>query len=324
MKVHDTRAGLPRRFSHRAAIYDSQSELVQIAVPLVEQARRRGSPVVLAVATSTERLIRDVVGSDGLVRLATPDQELRRSGQTVASRRARELRELTDRDGPIVVIAQHDPDLNLLDGRTWVETDAAMNIALTAMPVTMTCLYRDPLDPVLAAAARWNHPLWVHGDGSVGENPDHREPAAVLIACPAGAPTPLGSADRELTFTPWQLIDLREAVGQAARAAGLSRERADDFVLAVNEVAGNAVEHGYGTGLLQLWLRPRLLTCEVHDSGVLDDPLPGMRLPHPAEHRGRGVWIARQLCDLLHVWADHDGTHVRLQTATGSNGPVPG
>lgn len=323
MRVQNTRVGLPRRFVHRGAVYTGQSELVAIAVPLIEQARRRGSPVVLAVATSTERLIREVVGPAGLVRLAAPEPELRRSGQTVAVRRARELRELTDRDGPIVVIAQHDPDLGLLDGRTWVETDAAMNLALTAMPVTMTCIYRDPLDPVLAAAARWNHPLWVRGDGSVEPNPDHREPGDVLTACPAGTPAEMGPADRELTFTPWQLTDLRVAVCDAARSAGLSPERADDFVLAVNEVAGNAVEHGYGTGLLQMWLRPRSLTCEVHDSGVLGDPLPGMRLPHPAEHRGRGVWIARQLCDLLHVWADHDGTHVRLQTARGSNTPDP-
>jgi len=323
VRVQNTRVGLPRRFAHRGGVYGSQSELVELAVPLIEQARRRGHPVVLAVATSTERLIRDVVGASGLERLAPPEPELRRSGQTVAARRARQLRELTDREGPIVVIAQHDPDLGLLDGRTWVETDAAMNIALTTMPVTMTCLYRDPLDPVLAAAARWNHPLWVGEDGSVHENPDHRDPAEVLAACPAGAPAPMGPADQELTFTPWQLTDLRGAVGEAARAAGLCAERAEDFVLAVNEVAGNAVEHGYGTGLLQMWLSPRSLTCEVHDSGVLGNPLPGMRLPHPAEHRGRGVWIARQLCDLLHVWTDHDGTHVRLQTARALHIPDP-
>ena len=321
--MQNTRVGLPRRFFHRAAIYDTQAELLEIAVPLIEQARRRASPVVLAVATSTERLIREVVGEAGLARLAAPEPELRRSGQTVAVRRARELRELTDREGPIVVIAQHDPDMGLLDGRAWIETDAALNLALTAMPVTMTCLYRDPLNPVLSAAARWNHPLWVREDGSVEQNPDHRDPSEVLTACPAGVPASLGTADRELTFTPWQLADLRTAVGEAARAAGLSPHRADDFVLAVNEVAGNAVEHGYGTGLFQLWLRPRVLTCEVHDSGVLGNPLPGMRLPHPAEHRGRGVWIARQLCDLLHVWADHDGTHVRLQTARGSSVPDP-
>ncbi|MDQ2707840.1 MAG: ATP-binding protein [Actinomycetota bacterium] len=78
-------------------------------------------------------------------------------------------------------------------------------------------------------------------------------------------------------------------------------------------MAGNAIEHGSGTGLLQLWLRSELLICEVHDAGVLGEPLPGLRSPRPADARGRGMWIARQLCDLLHVWTDHTGTHVRLQ-----------
>ena len=49
----------------------------------------------------------------------------------------------------------------------------------------------------------------------------------------------------------------------------------------------------------------------MHDRGVLGDPLLGLQAPHPAEPRGRGVWIARQLCDSLHVWANADGTHVR-------------
>jgi hypothetical protein len=53
----------------------------------------------------------------------------------------------------------------------------------------------------------------------------------------------------------------------------------------------------------------------VHDAGTLDDPLPGLRAPHPAEPRGRGLWIARQLCDLLHVWRDAAGTHVRVRAA---------
>jgi anti-sigma regulatory factor (Ser/Thr protein kinase) len=86
-------------------------------------------------------------------------------------------------------------------------------------------------------------------------------------------------------------------------------------VLAVNEVATNAVEHGSGDAHLALWTGPgsRELLCEVHDGGRLLDPLPGLRAPHPSDPRGRGLWIARQLCDLLHVWGDHTGTHVRIR-----------
>ena len=50
--------------------------------------------------------------------------------------------------------------------------------------------------------------------------------------------------------------------------------------------------------------------CEVHDRGSLADPLPGLQAPHPSHPKGRGLWIARQLCDMLHIWSDADGTHV--------------
>ncbi len=316
MKVHDARTGLPRRFVHRAAAYRGSADLLATALPLVEQARRRGAPVVLLVPAATERLIHEAIGADGLRRLPDLDPDVVLSGQTVAARRARELRALTDREGPVTVLAQHDPASGL-DVPTWVEADTAMNIAFASMPVTMTCFYRDLLDPVLATAARHNHPRLLDPDGTARDNPDHRDPAEVLAAYPVPAAPDLGPADRELAFTPWQLTGLRAAVLECGHAAGLGAARVEDFVLAVNEAAGNAVEHGYGTGLLQVWQRADVLICEVHDAGVLTDPLPGLRPPHPAEARGRGMWIARQLCDLLHVWVDQYGTHVRLQVGPG-------
>jgi anti-sigma regulatory factor (Ser/Thr protein kinase) len=86
-------------------------------------------------------------------------------------------------------------------------------------------------------------------------------------------------------------------------------------VLAVNEVATNAVEHGSGEAQIAIWIGADGLVCEVHDAGPLRDPLPGLQAPHPSDPRGRGVWIARQLCDSLHVWADSAGTHVRMRAA---------
>ena len=84
-------------------------------------------------------------------------------------------------------------------------------------------------------------------------------------------------------------------------------------MLAVNEVATNAVEHGESEAELFLWTGDELV-CEVHDRGVLGDPLPGLQAPHPSHPKGRGIWIARQLCDMLHVWGDTAGTHVRMRT----------
>jgi anti-sigma regulatory factor (Ser/Thr protein kinase) len=152
-------------------------------------------------------------------------------------------------------------------------------------------------------------------DGALRHNPDHREPREVLAGRGAPAPAVLGPPDRRLGFDTWQLSAVRETVARAALAAGCDRDRVDDLVLAVNEVATNAVEHGSGDARLDVWTGPssRELVCEVHDAGWLADPLPGLRAPHPSDPRGRGLWIARQLCDLLHVWTDGQGTHVRIR-----------
>ncbi|HEY1969705.1 MAG TPA: anti-sigma factor RsbA family regulatory protein [Pseudonocardia sp.] len=316
MKV-ENRTALPNRFVHRAAFYSSTTELLAVAMPIVREALSRDMPVAVISSADTERELREMLGgSTGLIRLPAPEGPLRASGQAVITRRARELRELTDWAGSIAVIAEHHPELPGIDQSAWIEAEAAMNVALAMLPITMTCLYPTGLDRAVNAV-RWNHPQLVDADGTARDNQDARMPADVLARYPAPAPAVLGLPHREMGFTPWQLIELRKAVAEAADAVGIDDGHAQDFVLAVNEVASNAVEHGYGVGELRIWQRSDQLICEVHDKGMLGEPLPGLRPPHPNSPRGRGLWIARQLCDLLHVWTDRDGTHVRLQTGRG-------
>ena len=64
-------------------------------------------------------------------------------------------------------------------------------------------------------------------------------------------------------FDTWQLVEVRDTVARAAHAAGCDRDRVADLVLAVNEVATNAVEHGSGDAHLALWTGPgsRELLC---------------------------------------------------------------
>ena len=317
MRFESTRTALPHRLVHRAAYYTSSDHLLEVAVPLVEDALRKDTPVAVIASSPTERRLRGVLGaSAGLIHLPPPDARLRGSGQAVITQRYRVLRELTDWAGSVVVLAEHHPHRPGIQPSAWVEADAASNVALASLPITMTCLYPTELEyETVSAAVRWNHPELVDADGNVRPNPDVRTPSDVLTMFPVLAPPRLGPPDRELTFTPWQLIDLRTAITEETDALALSRPHAEDFVLAVNEVASNAVEHGYGVGLLQIWRQADRLICEVHDSGSLREPLPGLRPPHPSSPRGRGMWIARQLCDLLHVWTDARGTHVRLQAS---------
>ena len=81
---------------------------------------------------------------------------------------------------------------------------------------------------------------------------------------------------------------------------------------AASEVATNAVEHGAGTGVLWTWVAHGEAVCLVADPGRLDEPFPGVVPPSVDQDRGRGLWLARALCDEVEVSVDDDGTRVRL------------
>ncbi|NMH98157.1 ATP-binding protein [Pseudonocardia acidicola] len=316
MKVETTRVAAPVQLRHAACFFESAEHLLRQALPLVTAALERGEPVALSVRPATERALYAALGGTaGLIGLAEPDAVAYGSGQTMAARRARELRELTGGAVAVTVVAEHNSSLDGFDGRYWTELDAAVNVALGELPVNLTCFYPElPLHLEILEGARANHPLLLE-DGELRHNHEHRGPRDVLAAAPAGAPMVLGPPDLVLAYTAWQLHEVRTAVERLAAAASFGASRAEDVVLAINEVATNAVEHGTSEAQVWLWSSAEGLVCEVHDGGTLTEPLPGLRAPHPSEPRGRGVWIARQLCDLLHVWRDGEGTHVRMHAA---------
>ena len=317
MRVETTRTAGLVRLRHGVGFTASPDDVVAQARPLLAAARDRGEPVALAVRPTTEEALADAAaGPDGaqpvrLTRTNGPDL----SGQTLAGIWACELRTLTRNRGGVTVVVEHDDGLDGIDGGFWTELDAALNVALAQIAATVVCLYPQlPLHLEVAEGAVHNHPLLLH-DGVLHHNPKHDDPREVLAARGVPAPAVLGPPDLRMGFTTWQLTAVREEVARAARAAGCDRDRVDDLVLVVNEVATNAVEHGSGETHLDVWTgpSPRELICEVHDGGRLTDPLPGLRAPHPSDPRGRGLWIARQLCELLHVWSDAAGTHVRIR-----------
>jgi anti-sigma regulatory factor (Ser/Thr protein kinase) len=329
VRVETTRSAGVVRLRHGVGFTTSEDDVRAQATPLVAAAAARGEPVAFAVRPATEPALADVLARTppgdlaGVGSAAAPTEPVilgrpdgpDRSGQTQAARWARELRALTRGRGGVTVVVEHDGDLDGIDGAFWTELDAALNVALAEVAATVVCFFPQlPLHLEVADGARRNHPLALR-DGALRHNPEYREPRDVLAGRGAPAPAVLGPPDRRIGFDTWQLTAVRATVAQAARIAGCDGDRVDDLVLAVNEVATNAVEHGSGDAHLDVWAGPsvRGLVCEVHDAGPLADPLPGLRAPHPSDPRGRGLWIARQLCDLLHVWSDPAGTHVRIR-----------
>jgi anti-sigma regulatory factor (Ser/Thr protein kinase) len=121
-----------------------------------------------------------------------------------------------------------------------------------------------------------------------------------------------------VSFRGDDLYRIRSTVSEWAASAGLRRERVADLVLAVSELATNAVRHGEGGGTLRLWTRPGRIVCQVHDGGgEIRDPLAGRRVPTFEAAGGLGLWTVNQLCDLVEVRTGEAGTTVRIHATLG-------
>ncbi|MFI6596691.1 ATP-binding protein [Nonomuraea sp. NPDC050536] len=114
------------------------------------------------------------------------------------------------------------------------------------------------------------------------------------------------------TFGHGRITPMRRSVTEYAARHGLSGRRLEDFVLAVNEIATNAVLHGGGCGRLRLWSQGGRLWCEVTDDGPGLPPgwLGASRRPSCHQDGGRGLWLARLLCRHLVIVSSPRGTHI--------------
>jgi anti-sigma regulatory factor (Ser/Thr protein kinase) len=310
----------PDPFRHLAVVYRDVEGLVATLTPLLDAAVARGdlvwAPVDDAIRRALERHLGDAAA--GGVVFGEPARPYSYSGQTTAARRAERLRELGD-DGRAALILS---DSSTVGGSGpgssapdyWGVVDASCNLALRGLPVTLICLcdaaaVSDDTDRYL----HWNHPeLLVDTDAS--PNPRYRSPDDVFASVPAPPAPPLGPPSELSTFAgATALRSVRTATRRHGEEAGLSDDQVDGLVLAIGELVSNSIEHGAGHGTLSWWTEPGRLVAQVHDVGHMTATTPGLHRPDVRSTRGRGVWLARQLSDVLHLWTGVDGTHVRLE-----------
>jgi anti-sigma regulatory factor (Ser/Thr protein kinase) len=135
---------------------------------------------------------------------------------------------------------------------------------------------------------------------------------------PADSPVPTSDAMYHTYRS--DLSQVRALVLRRAREAGLPEDRASDLVLAVSEVAANTLRHTRSAGTLAIWHDADKVVCEIHDEGVISDPLAGQRRPPANASGGHGLWIVHQVCDLVELTSDASGTTVRMHMALGRSG----
>ena len=145
---------------------------------------------------------------------------------------------------------------------------------------------------------------------------------------PVGEP---GAPVLDLAFDSGTLGTLRTGVKAYAWQAGLPGSRVEDVVLAVHELAANAVSHGAGEGRLRVWKLAGALHCQVEDG----EPLASRHPAEPpddlgseatgaadasgqtSEHRlpsrpGHGLWLVRQVADRMWILSGARGTRATV------------
>jgi anti-sigma regulatory factor (Ser/Thr protein kinase) len=187
--------------------------------------------------------------------------------------------------------------------------EALVNLAFEGQPVTVACLYdTSGLSAGVLRDAERTHPDIISGDRR------HASGSYLKGEFPPGCDDPLPPAARDAAYISFDghLGPVRDFSGSQALAAGLDRARAGDLVLAVSEIAANALGHAGGGGVVRSWCTDDEVICQIEDLGHITDPLAGRRRQPAEAAGGHGLWLVNRVCDLVERRSGQDGTITRL------------
>lgn len=299
---------------HPALVHADVGEFLSYLVPFVQAGVENREPAFVAVGADYLPALRDAVGAEapGVTWADT------REWHPNSSTRLRAFHEyVTERlaDGAtrIRLVGEpvwHEGRPDLI--REWTRYESVLNTVLAPFPVSLVCTYdTSRLDPAIVASALRTHPVVSDGNGSERPSPDFREPAELLrLWNPEPLPPP---AWAPMLGRPTVLSMARRFLREEAVRAGVTSERALDLAMAANEILTNALRHGRGAVALWGWPEDGRFVCQIQDDGPgIADPLAGYLPPTDAMEAGRGLWLARQLVDLLQIVPSSTGTTVRL------------
>lgn len=302
---------LPGR--HDALQYRHDDQLLDAVVPFLRDGATAGDSVVLICRPDNAALLRDAMGDHQVVEL--PPAEVH--GGAVAALAA--YRELVEREqrrgsGRVRVVTEIDFGSRPSGQWEWARFDAALGHALAAYPVWNLCLYdRRRVPPEILRAGESSHSHLLAGGGRV-PSAGYTDPVALLGDARMRWHDPLEDGPPRLDLDdPHDMAALRAVVEQTLLDDGMSAYAVQGFVLAVSEVATNALLHGAPRVRVRLWCDGGRALCAVSDGGHCFSPYSGyVPTDRPVGSGGMGLWLARQMTDDLTVDATGGGCTVRL------------
>ena len=298
---------------HRALLYGGEDEFLAAAVPFLRDGLEAEDTVLAVVPEPNMMALRGTLGPDAEpVMFVDADQFYLHPVRTIS-----EYHKIVLGSVPKRVWALAEP---VWLGRTrqetteWERYEAIVNAAFATSGAQVICPYDTrKIGYGVIEAARRTHPVLIQGQGPYSSRHyDEPEHFATLIdqdplPPPPGRPEVMGLAESE------DFRDLRAFVGDHAIMLGMSGEAIRPYLMAVCEVATNAVRHGAPPMEVRTWAQDGDLVTEVVDYGHWrPEPLIG-HLP-PAPGTGIGLWGVRLLADTVELRTGWGGTVVRISS----------
>jgi anti-sigma regulatory factor (Ser/Thr protein kinase) len=304
---------------HAAAVYDSDQDLrTSILAYLIDGISRR-EKVVAIVPQHTGEILGAALGSGAMmVQWGVPGLSYEHLGRATETIRGY----LADRRAagePTRLLTENDVNGGIRGpGRLagYLRCESAADGLYGSQGFPWVCLYdRRRYSPGVLADVERVHPHVLGDNGEPFRSKDYVNPAAYLAAHPGPVSVVPNEVPLDVELADINdLGDIRHQVGEAARGLRLDPADAQLAEVAAGEVIANAFRHGVPPGRARVWRDADAVLVRVDSGG----PGPavavsGFRPPDLAAGSGAGMWVVRQIADVVHVETRRDGTSVEMQ-----------
>lgn len=305
-----------RSFDHDVFVHDADEGYIAALVPLLQGALERSEAATAVVSSSNAALLAKALGAQ-----ANRVEFISAEGWYM---------------DPVTTITAYDTMLatapvgkrNFVIGEVqfggepaawtaWTRYESLLNNALSGYDAHVVCPYdRRVLPPAVVEDALRTHPFVVDATARQASG-SYAEPELVIPSLPATVDVPERAPDLEIRLKR-SLREARHLFSAITASAGFGREHTEELTLAINEIATNALTHGRGPGLMQLWVDPEGLTCVISDHGAGASPAIGYKPPPLGSTSGYGLWLSRRIFDRVDTLAEPDGFRVALFASSTS------
>jgi anti-sigma regulatory factor (Ser/Thr protein kinase) len=305
-----------QRFRHWAMLYRGEQGFLDGALPFIREGMAAGQPTLVMVSAERIELLREALGGDpDCVLFADMGQVGANPARIIPAWRGfveehadgrRRLRGI----GEPISVTRSAPELVECQRH-----EALLNLAFAdAEGFDLLCPYdTESLAAEVITEAERSHPILVE-DGRERASDQYRGLEAIAAPFDAPLPEPPTRAP-EFRFDVGKLGELRDLIRRYGREEKIDDLTIENLVIGVNELATNSVRHGGGSGTARLWRDNGLLICEIRDRGKISTPLMGRTEPPFSDLRGRGLWLANHICDLIQIRSLPEGTRARAHVA---------